>query len=107
VLLLNSFLFLFHTCYYCEPFLCSAVLILNANLALKLVIIAAYYNTVSQGKIFADMSSICYAAMEVERIDRPISPDDGGRKYLRNVDKLIPDYTAQLPRRQSIFFSPP
>jgi hypothetical protein len=28
-------------------------------------------------------------------------PDDGGSKHLWNVDKLLPDYTAQQPRRQS------
>jgi hypothetical protein len=28
-------------------------------------------------------------------------PDDGGSKHLRNVGKLLPDYTAQQPRRQS------
>jgi hypothetical protein len=27
-------------------------------------------------------------------------PDDGGSKYLWNVGKLLPDYTALLPRRQ-------
>jgi hypothetical protein len=27
-------------------------------------------------------------------------PDDGGGKYLCNVDKLLPDDTAQQPRRQ-------
>jgi hypothetical protein len=27
-------------------------------------------------------------------------PDDGGSKYLRNASKLLPDYTAQQPRRQ-------
>jgi hypothetical protein len=26
-------------------------------------------------------------------------PDDGGRKYLWNVDKLLPDYTVLQPRR--------
>jgi hypothetical protein len=32
-------------------------------------------------------------------------PDDGGSKHLWNVGKLLPDYTAQHPRRQlsSIF----
>jgi hypothetical protein len=29
-----------------------------------------------------------------------IRVDDGGRKYLLNVGKLLPDYTAQQPRRQ-------
>jgi hypothetical protein len=28
------------------------------------------------------------------------SPDDGGGKHLWNVGKLLPDYTAQQPRRQ-------
>jgi hypothetical protein len=27
-------------------------------------------------------------------------PDDGGSKDLRNVGKLLPDYTALQPRRQ-------
>jgi hypothetical protein len=27
-------------------------------------------------------------------------PDDGGSKDLWNVGKLLPDYTAQQPRRQ-------
>jgi hypothetical protein len=31
-------------------------------------------------------------------VDRP---DDGGNKHLWNVCKLLPDYTAQHPRRQS------
>jgi hypothetical protein len=26
-------------------------------------------------------------------------PDDGGSKYLRNISKLLPDYTVQQPRR--------
>jgi hypothetical protein len=26
--------------------------------------------------------------------------DDGGNKHLRNVGKLLPDYTVQLPRRR-------
>jgi hypothetical protein len=30
-------------------------------------------------------------------------PDDGGSKHLRNVGKLLLDYTAQHPRRQVIF----
>jgi hypothetical protein len=30
-------------------------------------------------------------------------PDDGGSNHLWNVGKLLPDYTAQHPRRQSIF----
>jgi hypothetical protein len=29
------------------------------------------------------------------------SPVDGGGKHLWNVHKLLPDYTAQQPRRQS------
>jgi hypothetical protein len=28
-------------------------------------------------------------------------PDDGGSKHVWNVSKLLPDYTAQQPRRQS------
>jgi hypothetical protein len=32
-------------------------------------------------------------------------PDDGGSKHLRNVCKLLLDYTAQQPRRQSIEMS--
>jgi hypothetical protein len=32
-------------------------------------------------------------------------PDDGGSKHLSNVGKLLPDYTAQQPRRQSSSFS--
>jgi hypothetical protein len=28
-------------------------------------------------------------------------PNDGGSKYLRNVGKLLPDYAALQPRRQS------
>jgi hypothetical protein len=31
-------------------------------------------------------------------------PDDGGSKQLRNVGKLLPDYTAQQPRRQPSSF---
>jgi hypothetical protein len=30
-------------------------------------------------------------------------PDDGGSKHLWNVDKLLPDYTLQQPRRQPSF----
>jgi hypothetical protein len=32
--------------------------------------------------------------------------DDGGSKHLWNVSKLLPDYTAQQPRRQSCSYSP-
>jgi hypothetical protein len=32
--------------------------------------------------------------------------DDGGRKYLWNVGKLLPDYTALQPRRQPSSYSP-
>jgi hypothetical protein len=31
----------------------------------------------------------------------PQPPDDGGSNHLCNVGKLLPDYTAQHPRRQS------
>jgi hypothetical protein len=31
--------------------------------------------------------------------------NDGGSKYLRNVDKLPPDYTAQQPKRQPYSYS--
>jgi hypothetical protein len=34
-------------------------------------------------------------------------PDDGGSKGLWNVGKLLPDYTAQQPRRQLSSYSPP
>jgi hypothetical protein len=34
-------------------------------------------------------------------------PDDGGSKYLWNVGKLLPDYTAQEPRTQPSSYSPP
>jgi hypothetical protein len=34
-------------------------------------------------------------------------PDDGGSKYLWNVDKLLPDYTVLQPRRQQSSYSPP
>jgi hypothetical protein len=34
-------------------------------------------------------------------------PDDGGSKDLRNVGKLLPDYTALQPRRQPSSYSPP
>jgi hypothetical protein len=34
-------------------------------------------------------------------------PDDGGSKHLWNVGKLLPDYTAQQPRRQPSSYSPP
>jgi hypothetical protein len=37
----------------------------------------------------------------------PLNPDDGGRKYLRNVGKLLSDYTTQQPRRQPSSYSPP
>jgi hypothetical protein len=29
-------------------------------------------------------------------------PDDGGSKHLWNVDKLLPDYTVQQPRRRPL-----
>jgi hypothetical protein len=35
------------------------------------------------------------------------SPDDGGSKDLRNVGKLLPDYTVLQPRRQQSSYSPP
>jgi hypothetical protein len=35
------------------------------------------------------------------------SPEDGGSKNLWNVGKLLPDYTAQHPRRQSFLISFP
>jgi hypothetical protein len=38
---------------------------------------------------------------------RAMSPDDGGSKYLRNIGKLLPDYTALQPRRQPSSYSPP
>jgi hypothetical protein len=31
---------------------------------------------------------------------------NGGSKYLWNVDKFIPDYSAQHPKRQSLSYSP-
>jgi hypothetical protein len=34
-------------------------------------------------------------------------PDDGGRKHLWNVGKLLPDCTALQPRRQPSSYSPP
>jgi hypothetical protein len=34
-------------------------------------------------------------------------PDDGGSKYLWNVGKLLPDYTALQPRRQPSLYSLP
>jgi hypothetical protein len=34
-------------------------------------------------------------------------PDDGGSKHIWSVGKLLPDYTAQHPRRQSSSYSPP
>jgi hypothetical protein len=34
-------------------------------------------------------------------------PDDGGRKDLWNVGKLLPDYTVLQPRRQPSSYSPP
>jgi hypothetical protein len=34
-------------------------------------------------------------------------PDDGGSKVLWNDGKLLPDYTALQPRRQSPSYSPP
>jgi hypothetical protein len=34
-------------------------------------------------------------------------PDDGSGKHLWNVGKLLPDCTAQLPRRQQSSHSPP
>jgi hypothetical protein len=34
-------------------------------------------------------------------------PNDEGSKYLWNVGKLLPDYTAQQPRRQTSSYSPP
>jgi hypothetical protein len=36
-----------------------------------------------------------------------LRPDDWGSRHLWNVVKLLPDYTAQHPRRQSSSFSPP
>jgi hypothetical protein len=31
-------------------------------------------------------------------------PAEGGSHHLRNVGKLLPDYTAQQPRRQPSYF---
>jgi hypothetical protein len=39
--------------------------------------------------------------VEVYRRFRGDRPDDGGSKYLLNVGKLLPDYTALQTRRQS------
>jgi hypothetical protein len=36
-----------------------------------------------------------------------MSPDDEGSKHLWNVGKILVDYTAQLPGRQSSSYSPP
>jgi hypothetical protein len=36
-----------------------------------------------------------------------LGDDDGGSKHLWNVGKLLPDYTAQQPRRQPSSYSPP
>jgi hypothetical protein len=33
-------------------------------------------------------------------------PDDGGSKYLWNISKHLPDYTALQPRRQPSSYSP-
>jgi hypothetical protein len=38
--------------------------------------------------------------VEVYRRYQPHRPDDGGSKDLRNVGKLLTDYTAIQPRRQ-------
>jgi hypothetical protein len=48
-----------------------------------------------------------YRGRVTEIEDEDDRPDDGGRKHLRNVGKLIPDYTAQYPRKQSYSYSPP
>jgi hypothetical protein len=40
-------------------------------------------------------------------IIRAHRPDNGGRKYLWNVGKLLPDYTAQQSRTQPSSYSPP
>jgi hypothetical protein len=37
----------------------------------------------------------------IPRVRLTHGPDDGGSKYLWNVGKLLPDCTAQHPRRQS------
>jgi hypothetical protein len=38
--------------------------------------------------------------VEFDRRFRSAAPEDGGSKHLWNVGKLLPDYTAQQPRRQ-------
>jgi hypothetical protein len=43
----------------------------------------------------------CCAVMSTHR------HDEGGSKYLWNVGELLPDYTAQQPRRQPSSYSPP
>jgi hypothetical protein len=43
--------------------------------------------------------SVFGAAYEVCNHDP--RPDDGGSKHLWNVGKLLPDYTAQHPRRHT------
>jgi hypothetical protein len=45
--------------------------------------------------------------VQVYRRFRGAIPDDGGSKHLLNVDKLLPDYTAQQPRSQPPSYLPP
>jgi hypothetical protein len=50
------------------------------------------------------MMAVFWAVAPCSLVDRT---DDGGRKHLWNVGKLLQDYTAQQPKRQSSSHSPP
>jgi hypothetical protein len=55
--------------------------------------------------VFWDVA-LC-SLVEVYRHFTTYRPDDGGSKHLWNVGKLLPDYTAQHPRRHSFSYLPP
>jgi hypothetical protein len=83
------------TCFFiCLPYNAYSSLFLNPTPCL-LVIGLTSFQTVEKVKInvFWDVQG-----------DRP---DDGGSNHLLNVGKLLPDNTAQQPRRQSPSYLPP
>jgi hypothetical protein len=52
---------------------------------------------------FTDVSEVL--ATSIIRAIFTHCPDDGGRKYLWNVGKLLPDYSVLQPRRQPSSYS--
>jgi hypothetical protein len=49
--------------------------------------------SIQQYLIFFGLLTACFL------LDVFFDPDDGGSTFIRNADKLLPDYTASHPRR--------